>query len=51
MPQFDVAALLVHVRRNGTASSGKLGLIPSPLWFSGWSFLGMEVDCRRFITH
>jgi hypothetical protein len=32
MPSFDVAALLVRVRRNGTTSSGKLGLLPSPLW-------------------
>ena len=24
---------------------------PLPLWFSGWCFPEMEVDCWRFITH
>ena len=26
-----------------------LGVLPSPLWFSGWWFPEMEVDCWRFI--
>src|SRR4029078_1307115 len=28
-----------------------IGVFPSPLWFSGWSFLGMAVGCWRVITH
>ena len=27
-----------------------LGVFPSPLWFSGWCFPKMEVDCWRFMV-
>src|ERR1043166_3340370 len=29
---------------------GAFGVLPSPLWFSGWSFRRMEVDGWRFIS-
>jgi hypothetical protein len=34
----------------GNTSSGKLSLLPSPLWLSGWCFPKMEVDCWRFMV-
>ena len=33
------------------SANTKFGVLPSPLWFSGWCFPEMEVDCWRFITH
>jgi hypothetical protein len=45
--------MLLYWRHRGSVNHRlfrKLGGLPSPLWFSGWGFPEMEVDCWRFIT-
>src|SRR2546423_14707379 len=43
------AAVGAATRTIGSSRSFRaLGVFPSPLWFSGWCFPEMEVDCWRF---